>query len=106
MKSTALIAAIAAILVAGLALAGCNRDANDAADRDVTPATDATGDMPPATTDTSAMDTDATATGLTVTTVDLGSAVGDDNRGWPTGTYRLEISNNGMVVQTREFEVQ
>ncbi len=170
MKRTALNAAIAAILVAGLALAGCNRDANDTADRDATPATDttgATGDMPPATTDTSAMDTDAT-TGLTVTTVDLGSAVGSDNRistpattftsgdtihasvatdgamagtltatwtfedgqvvdtqeksipagpqvtdfsitkpdGWPTGTYRLEISNNGMVVQTREFEVQ
>ena len=26
--------------------------------------------------------------------------------GWPAGTYKLEISNNGMVVQTREFEVQ
>src|SRR5690606_40101511 len=65
-----------------ISLAGCNRDANDTADRDTTPATDttgATGDMPPATTDTSAMDTDAT-TGLTVTTVDLGSAVGSDNR--------------------------
>src|SRR5690606_39948913 len=50
--------------------------------RDTTAATDstgATGDMPPATSDTSAMDTDAT-TGLTVTTVDLGSAVGSDNR--------------------------
>src|SRR5690606_30900236 len=79
MKRTALNAAIAAILVAGLALAGCNRDGNDAADRGMTPATDTTGDMPPATTVPSGMDTDAT-TGLTVTTVDLGSAVGSDNR--------------------------
>src|SRR5690606_40266769 len=63
MKRTALNAAIAAILVAGLALAGCNRDANDTADRDTTPATDttgATGDMPPATTDTSAIDRKST----------------------------------------------
>ena len=170
MKRNAMNLAIATVLLAGLALAGCNQnDANDTAmgDDTATPATDATADMPPATTDTSGMDANAT-TGLTVTTVDLGSAVGDDNRistptttfaggytihasiatdgatagtltakwtyqdgqvvdtqeksipagaqvtdfsitkpdGWPAGTYKLEISQNGMVVQTREFEVQ
>ena len=170
MKRNAMNVAIASVLLAGLALAGCNNnDANDTAlgDDATAPATDTTADMPPATTDTTAMGDDNTS-GITVTTVDLGSAVGTDNRistptttfagddtihasiatdgtsagtltatwtfedgqvvdtqeksvpagpqvtdfsitkpdGWPTGTYKLEISNNGMVVQTREFEVQ
>jgi hypothetical protein len=26
--------------------------------------------------------------------------------GWPAGKYTLEISNGGMVVQTREFDVK
>ena len=26
--------------------------------------------------------------------------------GWPVGKYKLEVSTNGMVVQTREFEVK
>ncbi|MFS8063194.1 MAG: hypothetical protein ACMG5Z_01260 [Luteimonas sp.] len=26
--------------------------------------------------------------------------------GWPAGKYKLEVSSNGMVVQTREFEVK
>jgi len=26
--------------------------------------------------------------------------------GWPAGQYKLEISSGGMVVQTREFEIQ
>lgn len=26
--------------------------------------------------------------------------------GWPAGHYKLEISNNGMVVQTREFDIK
>lgn len=26
--------------------------------------------------------------------------------GWPTGKYKLEVSLDGMVVQTREFEVK
>jgi hypothetical protein len=26
--------------------------------------------------------------------------------GWPAGKYTLEISNGGMVAQTREFEVK
>jgi hypothetical protein len=106
------------------------------------------------------------AAGITVTTVDLGNAVGADNRvtvpsttfakgdtihaslatdgaagnltakwtfgdqvvdtqdkavaagpqvtefsvtkpdGWPVGKYKLEVSSNGTVVQTREFEVK
>lgn len=167
MKHNALNAAIAAVLFAGLALAGCNRN-DDATPADTTPpAADTTADMPPAN-DTTGMDTTGTTSTLTVTTVDLGSAVGDDNRvttptttfatgdtihasvatdgaaagtltakwtfqdgqvvdtqeksvpagpqvtdfsitkpdGWPAGTYKLEISNNGMVVQTREFEIK
>lgn len=167
MKRNAMNTAIAAVLFAGLALAGCNRDSDTTPTDTMPPASD-TADVPPATTDTSGMDTDTTMTGITVTTVDLGSEVGDDNRitmptttfatgdtihasiatdgatagtltakwtfedgqvvdtqeksipggpqvtdfsitkpdGWPAGTYKLEISNNGMVVQTREFEVQ
>lgn len=167
MKRNAMNAAIAAILFGGLALAGCNKNDNTPADT-TPPATDATADMPPATTDTTGMDNTGANTGLTVTTVDMGSAVGDDNRittpttsfatgdtihasiatdgatagtltakwtyqdgqvvdtqeksipagaqvtdfsitkpdGWPAGTYKLEISQNGMVVQTRKFEVQ
>jgi hypothetical protein len=26
--------------------------------------------------------------------------------GWPVGKYKLEVSTNGTVVQTREFEVK
>jgi hypothetical protein len=26
--------------------------------------------------------------------------------GWPVGKYKLEVSSNGSVVQTREFEVK
>jgi hypothetical protein len=172
MKRNPMNVAIATLLLAGVALAGCNKnDANDTAmgDDTTTPAaTDTTADMPPATTDTTGMDDTGATSGLTVTTVDLGSAVGTDNRistpstsfasgdtihasiatdgnsagtltakwtfqdgqvvdtqeksvpagpqvtdfsitkpdGWPAGTYKLEISNNGMVVQTREFDVQ
>lgn len=169
MKRNAMNAAIAAILVAGLAMAGCNRD--NTADDTAMDTTPPPADTTPPVTDTSPMDNgamDTAPTGLTVTTVDLGSATGDDNRittptttfasgdtihasvatdgatagtlsakwtfqdgqvvdtqeksvpagpqvtdfeitkpdGWPAGTYKLEISNNGMVVQTREFEVQ
>lgn len=153
--------ALAVALAAGIALAGCNRnnDADTTADTGTPPATD-TGAQSPG------MGEPAPA-GVTVTTVDLGNAVGGDNRvtapattfasgdtihasvatdgaggtltarwtfqdgqmvdtqdkdvpagaqvtdfsiskpdGWPAGRYRLEILNNGMVVQTREFDIQ
>src|SRR3546814_9875932 len=75
LPSATLVAALAGVL----ALAGCNKadDTNDAA-IDTTPppaaTTPADTTMPPATTDTTA------TTGLSITSVDLGSAVGDDNR--------------------------
>ncbi|HEY4559525.1 MAG TPA: hypothetical protein VIG54_02145 [Lysobacter sp.] len=167
MKRNILGAAIAAVLVAGIALAGCkkNDDAN---------AGDTAANTPPAATEPAATpatpsmpDQAAPATGVTVTTVDLGNAVGADNRvsapatsfvgtdtihasvatdgaggdltarwtfqdgqvvdtqdktipagaqvtdfsiskpdGWPAGTYKLEVLNNGMVVQTREFQIK
>lgn len=160
MKHSILNAAIATALVAGLALAGCKK--NDTA-------TDTTATTPPMSepaATTPAPTTPATD-GLTVTTVDLGNAVGTDNRittpgtsfagtdtvhasvatdgaggnltatwtyqdgqvidtqdkvvpagqqvtdfsiskpdGWPAGNYKLEITNNGMVVQTREFDIK
>ena len=170
MKHTFPIAALTAALAAALALAGCNKAGegsdNTAADGTTPAATDTTATPPPATPDTTGTDT-AAADSITVTSVDLGSAVGDDNRisvptstftgsntihasvltdgpaggtlvatwtfqdgqvvdtqekevpagpqvtdfsitkpdGWPAGNYKLEISNGGMVVQTREFNV-
>ncbi len=163
MKRNYLGAAIAAVLVAGIALAGCKKNE---------PATDTTATTPPpATTEpatTPPMQEPAPApAGVTVTTVDLGNAVGADNRvttpattfatkdtihasvatdgaggnltakwtfqdgqvvdtqdktipagaqvtdfsiskpdGWPAGHYKLEVMNNGMVVQTREFDIK
>ena len=158
MKHNALNLAIAAALAAGLALAGCKKQ--DATTDTTAPATAPMGDTAPA--------TPPAAAEFMVTTVDLGSAVGADNRittpgmsfagtdtihasvasngtmggsltanwtfqdgqvvdtqeksvpagaqvtdfsiskpdGWPAGNYRLELSNNGMVVQTREFDVK
>jgi hypothetical protein len=161
MKRNYLGAAIAAVLVAGIALAGCKK--NDTTDTTATT-------PPPATTEPAApaMPEPAPApAGVTVTTVDLGNAVGTDNRvttpatsfagtdtihasvatdgaggnltarwtfqdgqvvdppdkvvpagaqvtdfsitkpdGWPAGHYKLEVLNNGMVVQTREFDIK
>ena len=158
---TTLAVALASVLV----LSACNRDDDTAPVDTTTPAATTPDDTmtPPATTDTTTTDT----TGMSVTSVDLGSAVGDDNRisvptttfagtdtihasvvtdgasegtlvatwtfqdgqvvdtqekvvpagpqvtdfsitkpdGWPAGNYKLEISNGGMVVQTREFNV-
>lgn len=161
MKQNLLRAAIATTLVAGIALAGCKKhDADDTAA--TTPPPAATDTTPPPMADT----TPAPA-GVTVTTVDLGNAVGGDNRvttpatsfagtdtihasvatdgsggdltarwtfqdgqvvdtqdktvpagaqvtdfsiskpdGWPAGKYKLEVLNNGMVVQTREFDIK
>ena len=159
MKHHTLNLAIVAALAAGLALAGCKK-------HDATTTPDTTAATPPP---MSAPATPpATMQQLTVTTVDLGSAVGADNRittpgmsfagkdtihasvatngntggtltanwtyqdgqvvdtqdkvipagaqvtdfsiskpdGWPAGHYKLEVSNDGMVVQTREFEVK
>ena len=161
MKHSILNAAIATALVAGLALAGCKKHDADA---DTTAATPPPMSEPAATTPAPAPAT----SDLTVTTVDLGNAVGSDNRittpattfagtdtihasvatdgtaggnltatwtyedgqvvdtqdkaipagaqvtdfsiskpdGWPVGNYKLEITNNGMVVQTREFDIK
>jgi hypothetical protein len=74
MKRNYLGAAIAAVLVAGIALAGCKK--NDTTDTTATT-------PPPATTEPAApaMPEPAPApAGVTVTTVDLGNAVGTDNR--------------------------
>jgi hypothetical protein len=74
MKHTTLNAAIAAVHVAGIALAGCKK--NDTADTTAT--------TPPAATDTtpapSMTETAPAPAGVTVTTIDLGNAVGADNR--------------------------
>jgi len=162
MKSSTLNAAIAATLATGIALAGCKQNDTASDTMATTP--------PPATTEPAApamQDTAPAPAGVTVTTVDLGNAVGADNRvtapatsfagtdtihasvasdgaggnltarwtfedgqvvdtqdktipagaqvtdfsiskpdGWPAGHYRLEVMNNGMVVQTREFDIQ
>jgi hypothetical protein len=160
MKHTILNVAIATALVAGLALAGCKKH-DAAAD---------TAAIPPPMSEPAPTTPAATpaAPELTVTTVDLGNAVGADNRvttpatsfatsdtihasvatdgsaggtltstwtfqdgqvvntedkaipagaqvtdfsiskpdGWPAGHYKLELANNGMVVQTREFDIK
>ena len=158
---TTLAVALASVLV----LSACNRDDDTAPVDTTTPAATTPDDTmtPPATTDTTTTDT----TGMSVTSVDLGSAVGDDNRisvptttfagtdtihasvvtdgasegtlvatwtfqdgqvvdtqekvvpagpqvtdfsitkpdGWPAGNYTLQVSKDGMVLQTREFSV-
>jgi hypothetical protein len=154
--------AIAAALFASLALAGCKKAADTAA------TTPPPASEPAPTTPAPAEPAPAPAA-LAVTTVDLGNAVGADNRvaapmtsfaktdtihasvatdggtagnltanltygpdkqpvdsqdlsvaagpqvtdfsfskpdGWPAGKYTLEISNGGMVVQSREYEVK
>ena len=152
-------------LASVLALSACNRDDDTPPVDTTTPAATTPDDTmtPPATTDTTTTDT----TGMSVTSVDLGSAVGDDNRisvptstftgndtihasvltdgpaggtlvatwtfqdgqvvdtqekvvpagpqvtdfsitkpdGWPAGNYTLQVSKDGMVLQTREFSV-
>lgn len=160
MKQNLLRAAIAATLVAGIALAGCKK--NDADTAATTPPPATTAATPPPMSEPAP----APAT-VTVTTVDLGNAVGGDNRvttpatsfagtdtihasvatdggggnltarwtfqdgqvvdtqdkaipagaqvtdfsiskpdGWPAGHYKLEVLDNGVVVQTREFDIK
>lgn len=160
MKRTFLGTAITAALVAGIALAGCKKH----------DATDATATTPPPAAEPAPMPAATPpppAASVAVTTVDLGNAVGADNRvttpatafatkdtihasvatdgsggdltakwtfqdgqvidsqdktvpagpqvtdfsiskpdGWPAGHYKLEVMNNGMVVQTREFDIK
>jgi hypothetical protein len=153
--------AIAAALFASLALVGCKKNADQAATTPP-PASE------PAPTTPAPTEPAPAPAALAVTTVDLGNAVGADNRvaapmtsfaktdtihasvatdggtagnltakgsfqdgqvvdtqdksvaagpqvtdfsiskpdGWPAGKYTLEISNGGMVAQTREFEVK
>lgn len=156
MTRTFLQAALAVALLGTLALAGCKKQQ------------DQTAITPPPATEPAPMPAEpapAAAT-LNVTTIDLGTAVGADNRvvvptssfakgdtihasvvtdgaagnltakwmsgdqlvntqdktvpagpqvtdfsiskpdGWPAGKYRLEVSSNGMLVQSREFEVR
>jgi hypothetical protein len=160
MKRTFLGTAITAALVAGIALAGCKKHDT----------TDATATTPPPAAEPAPMPAATPpppAASVAVTTVDLGNAVGADNRvtspatsfatkdtihasvatdgsggdltakwtfqdgqvidsqdktvpagpqvtdfsiskpdGWPAGHYKLEVMNNGMVVQTREFDIK
>ena len=161
MKRTFLGTAVTAALVAGIALGGCKKNDTD----------DATANTPPPAAEPAPMPTTtpppAPAASVTVTTVDLGNAVGADNRvttpatnfagkdtihasvatdgnggnltarwtfqdgqvvdtqdktipagpqvtdfsitkpdGWPAGHYKLEVLDNGTVVQTREFDVK
>ena len=158
MTRTTFHAAIAVALFGTLALTGCKRKAD--ADADTAPPPVATTPAPaPAPSEPHVM---------SVTTVDLGNAVGADNRvtaplstfatsdtihasvasngaapsnitakwtfqdgqvidtqdktvpagpqvtdfsitkpdGWPVGKYKLEVMADGMVMQTREFEVR
>lgn len=92
-------ATLAAALAAALALSACNRAGDDArATGDATaPAATTPADTttPPATADTG---TGATG-GLTVTSVDLGSAVGEDNRiSVPTTTFAGTDTIHASVV--------
>lgn len=98
---------LAAALAATLALSACNKaDNDDAAVVDATPAatTPADGTLPATGTDTGAMDGAMTDTGtatdgITITSVDLGSAVGDDNRiTVPTTTFTGTDTIHASVV--------
>ena len=155
MSRSVVLTCLTATLGGVLLLAGCNRDAPDAAP----PPAPAAPEPPPA---------PAPPAPATVTSVELGNAVDDQNRvatpasefattdtiyasvgtagetaaklaarwtygegqlvrtteadvaagpqviafdihhpeGWPTGTYKLEVSLDGTVVETREFSVK
>ncbi|MDQ2701665.1 MAG: DUF3244 domain-containing protein [Pseudomonadota bacterium] len=152
---------ILAALVAAMTVASCKKDE---------PVVDPTATTPPPMSSEPAATTPAPTVpaAMTVTTVDMGTEVGADNRitvpgssfaagdtihasvgtdgtvggnltatwtyqdgqvvdtqdkvvpagaqttdfsiskpdGWPAGQYKLEISSGGMVVQTREFDIQ
>jgi hypothetical protein len=157
--------AVAAALFATLAVAGCKK--REPAETAGTPAPSATATMPaPAEPMPAPSTTPPASTTLAVTTVDLGNAIGADNRiavpmtsfaktdtihasvatdgpggnltgkwtmgdkvvdtqsktvaagpqvtefsiskpdGWPAGHYKLEVSSDGNVLQTREFDIK
>ena len=160
MTRNSLHTAIAVALIGTLALVGCKKkDETAAIPPPAAEPAPAPAPMPPE-------PTPAPASTTTVTMVDLGNAIGADNRvtapsttfakgdtihasvasygaagnltakwtfgdqvvdtqdkavaagpqvtefsvskpdGWPLGKYKLEVSSNGTVVQTREFEVK
>jgi hypothetical protein len=157
--------AIAAALFATLAVAGCKK--REPAETAGAPAPSATATAPaPAEPMPAPSTTPSASTTLAVTTVDLGNAIGADNRiampmtsfaktdtihasvatdgpggnltgkwtmgdkvvdtqsktvaagpqvtefsiskpdGWPVGHYKLEVSSDGNVLQTREFDIK
>jgi hypothetical protein len=159
MTRNSLHTAIAVALIGTLALVGCKKkDETAAIPPPAAEPAPAPAPMPP--------EPAPTASATTVTMVDLGNAIGADNRvtapsttfakgdtihasvasdgaagnltakwtfgdqvvdtqdkavaagpqvtefsvskpdGWPLGKYKLEVSSNGTVVQTREFEVK
>jgi hypothetical protein len=159
MTRNSLHTAIAIALIGSLALVGCKKkDETAAIPPPAAEPAPAPAPMPP--------EPAPTASATTVTMVDLGNAIGADNRvtapsttfakgdtihasvasdgaagnltakwtfgdqvvdtqdkavaagpqvtefsvskpdGWPLGKYKLEVSSNGTVVQTREFEVK
>ena len=138
MKRNYLGAAIAVVLAAGIALAGCKKN-EPAADTTATtppPAAAEPAATPPmqdttpatafATKDTihASVATDGAGGNLTARwtfqdgqvvdtqdkTIPAGAQVTDFSiskpDGWPAGHYKLEVMNNGMVVQTREFDIK
>jgi hypothetical protein len=163
--------ALATALVAVLAVAGCKKKDETAATPETsTPDTTAPAttpsDMPPAAATVAPPAAPAPATSVTVTTLDLGNAIGADNRiaapstsfgthdtihasvatdgpggnlsakwtmgdkvvdtqdktvaagpqvtefsiskpdGWPAGHYTVQVSANGNVLQSRDFDVK
>ena len=167
MNRTLIPTALAAALVAILAFAGCKKkDETAATPPATTPAATTPAPMPETPPPATTVPPAAAPASLTVTTLDLGNAIGADNHiaapttsfstkdtihaavatdgpggnlsakwtmgdkvvdtqdktvaagpqvtefsiskpdGWPAGKYTLEISNGGMVAQTREFEVK
>ena len=168
MNRTLIPTALAAALVAILAVAGCKKkDETAATPPATTPAATTPAPMPETPPPATTVPPAAAPASLTVTTLDLGNAIGADNHiaapmtsfgtkdtihasvatdgaggnltarwtfqdgqvvdtqdkvipagaqvtdfsitkpdGWPAGHYKLEVLNNGMVVQTREFDIK
>ena len=167
MNRTLIPTALAAALVAILAVAGCKKkDETAATPPATTPAATTPAPMPETPPPATTVPPAAAPASLTVTTLDLGNAIGADNHiaapttsfstkdtihasvatdgpggnlsakwtmgdkvvdtqdktvaagpqvtefsiskpdGWPAGHYTLQVSANGNVVQSRDFEVK